>query len=455
MKTSKLFFWCCLFAVAALLTVRPAHASGTVTGTISTSAALSGGCRVTWNTYTATSGTCQASCSSIASQGSAAVAPNHLVVDPATSSSACYLDNVNPQGAIVGYPTGVNTTTPVLYCTTGSLSGSSCLTTTACPGNATLASGSCTCDSAYSPNGNAMSCIIPVYQGSAAISVCTNDGLCSANTYSSESLACASFATGLDVSPTTTAVLPGHICKVDQYYSDGSHQVTYRALITANICASGDTACTTAVSVEATAAAVGVYASNVSATTTQAASNAQAAAIAAGASAASAVQISQQAAGQVAANMAPGAGGQSSAPVDYAKTGEANAAANKINSKLDQVKAAIQAQSGVSISSTVAAVSGSSLPSNTNGSWYVKSYPNGIGGVMVSNFNIMKTTPLYGLINNIIPTISGAAHSGCFTINVWQHGNQSVCIPDGVLSLVGICIMMTALFASRGLIFGG
>lgn len=96
-----------------------------------------------------------------------------------------------------------------------------------------------------------------------------------------------------------------------------------------------------------------------------------------------------------------------------------------------------------------------SLPSNTNGSWYTKTYPNGVQGVLTANFNVMKSTPLFGLINNIVPTISAPAASGCFTLSIWHYGNQQLCVPAGVLNFVGICMMLTALFAARSIIFGG
>lgn len=95
------------------------------------------------------------------------------------------------------------------------------------------------------------------------------------------------------------------------------------------------------------------------------------------------------------------------------------------------------------------------LPANSNGSWYTKTYPNGIQGVLTANFNTMKATPLFGLINNIVPTISGTSSTGCFTFNVWKVGNQQLCIPQGVLTFVGICMMLTALFSARSIIFGG
>lgn len=105
--------------------------------------------------------------------------------------------------------------------------------------------------------------------------------------------------------------------------------------------------------------------------------------------------------------------------------------------------------------SSIPAIGGTALPTSSNGSWYVKTYTNGIQGVMTSNFNTLKATPLAGLINNIVPTISGGAHTGCFTLSVWHQGNQTMCLPAGVLNFLGICIVLTALFTARSIIFGG
>lgn len=104
---------------------------------------------------------------------------------------------------------------------------------------------------------------------------------------------------------------------------------------------------------------------------------------------------------------------------------------------------------------TVQAGTGAALPSIGTGSWYVKTYPSGVGGVLTANFNNMKTTPLAGLITNLVPTLSGAAHNGCFTLSVWKMGNQTLCIPSIVMSALGVFMILTALFAARSIVFGG
>lgn len=103
----------------------------------------------------------------------------------------------------------------------------------------------------------------------------------------------------------------------------------------------------------------------------------------------------------------------------------------------------------------VQAKAAGALPDIGAGSWYTKIYPEGVKGVLVSNFNILKSTPLFGLLNNITPTISGAAFNGCFSIEVFNVGMQTLCIPEGVLIFISICILLTALFAARSIIFGG
>lgn len=94
------------------------------------------------------------------------------------------------------------------------------------------------------------------------------------------------------------------------------------------------------------------------------------------------------------------------------------------------------------------------LPDTSTG-WYTKKYPDGIGGVMTANFNTMKNTPLAGLINGLVPTFSGAAHNGCFTVPIWNMGNQVICVPPLVMTALGIFMLLTALFTARALVFGG
>lgn len=104
---------------------------------------------------------------------------------------------------------------------------------------------------------------------------------------------------------------------------------------------------------------------------------------------------------------------------------------------------------------TVPAKAGGALPSIGTGSWYEKKYPDGLAGVFSTNFETMKNTPLAGLMTQLVPTISGGAHSGCFTIPVWNMGDMQLCIPPGVLTALGIFMLLTALFGARAIIFGG
>lgn len=104
--------------------------------------------------------------------------------------------------------------------------------------------------------------------------------------------------------------------------------------------------------------------------------------------------------------------------------------------------------------STVDPVAGGALPT-LSGSWYEKKYPAGLGGVMSKNFNTMKNTPLFTVIADIVPTITGAAHTGCFTIEIWRVGTQQLCIPQIVMQALGVFMLLTAVFAARAIIFGG
>ena len=104
---------------------------------------------------------------------------------------------------------------------------------------------------------------------------------------------------------------------------------------------------------------------------------------------------------------------------------------------------------------TAQAKAAGALPEIGSGSWYVKTYPDGVSGVLTTNFNAIKNTPLLGLLSNIVPTLSGAAHSGCFTIPVLNMGNQQICLSPLVMTFLGIAMMLTALFAARAIVFGG
>lgn len=103
---------------------------------------------------------------------------------------------------------------------------------------------------------------------------------------------------------------------------------------------------------------------------------------------------------------------------------------------------------------TTAPVTGGALPT-LSGSWYTKKYPAGLGGVMSNNFTTMKATPLFAVITDIVPTISGSAHTGCFTIEIWRIGTQQLCIPQIVMQALGVFMLLTAVFAARAIIFGG
>jgi len=88
-------------------------------------------------------------------------------------------------------------------------------------------------------------------------------------------------------------------------------------------------------------------------------------------------------------------------------------------------------------------------------SWYVKKYPDGLGGVMIASFNDMKATPLYGFLDSFRVQVNSAPFDGCFSFNVWLVGDVPLCIPSGVLTFISIVLIITALFAARSIIFGG
>lgn len=414
---SKAFLsWLGVFAVAMLVMVQPVYASGTLSGNYFFPAGSlqdnGGGCLM-------------------ASSGMTAADPFPQCVSALYSNQSGSII-INTQNSFISTFDGTSWTPHYFHQTTVS-QGS-------CPANSTGTT-SCTCTNPYIPDGNATSCVVPLWQGSNSVSVCNSSGVCSPSTYSTADSACQTFIQG--GAPSSATLISGNVCKVDQYYSDGSHKVSYFPLTNVNSCAAGDTACLSGVAFSAAAINTLAYASNVSAASTLAVSAAYQAATLAGASSSVAQAASQQAAAQAAAD----ATRSSQSPTDYTRESTQQA----IKADLD----AIRAQGAASAVGGVQAVSGSLLPSLGSGSWYVKTYPSGVTGVMTTNFNVMKATPLYGLLGHITPTLAGTAHNGCFTLSVWKVGNQQVCIPSGVLTFIGICIVLTALFSSRAIIFGG
>ncbi len=91
--------------------------------------------------------------------------------------------------------------------------------------------------------------------------------------------------------------------------------------------------------------------------------------------------------------------------------------------------------------------------------WYTKRFPNGLSGVIIDRTNQLKATPLGSMINGFGLSVSAAASNGCFSmpgnLGIVDFGAMQFCIPQGVLTFIGIIMMLTAVFTSRVIIFGG
>jgi hypothetical protein len=106
----------------------------------------------------------------------------------------------------------------------------------------------------------------------------------------------------------------------------------------------------------------------------------------------------------------------------------------------------------------VAAASDSALPDQPT--LYTKKYSDGPTGVWNTQVALIKATPLFALPGQLAPTSLGDTHS-CpkWTLNlnvgISNFGNQDASIPCYVWPFLRFCIIVSALFLARSLIFGG
>ncbi len=294
------------------------------------------------------------------------------------------------------------------------------------------------CVSPQVQSADGLTCVIPPkFAGSGGLAVCTADGNCaSGNIFPTAAAACASYDSGTGAGNAHSSFSASGVCKTWYTNPDGSVFGTKYFTISNSVpCAAGDSSCAASASLSSTALksslSTAVNDAAVSAAVTSAQSAAVGATLAAGGS-----QAAADAAGTAAAVQAAGS--------VAAQTAAASVVASFCQSN---------PQSAQCSPSTVQAVSGGALPA-VSGSWYSKKYPSGVSGVMTSNFTTMKATPLFNAISSLVPTISGAAINGCFTLNV-GFGNTQLCMPPMVLNFLGICMLLTAAFAARAIVFGG
>lgn len=90
---------------------------------------------------------------------------------------------------------------------------------------------------------------------------------------------------------------------------------------------------------------------------------------------------------------------------------------------------------------------------------YTAKYPNGIAGVWADKKTALMATPLLGLTSSMMPNIPAGMAGPSFSVPVaflgHDFGVYQVGLPDNVWQFLKWCVIITALFLARGLIFGG
>ena len=325
-----------------------------------------------------------------------------------------------------------------------------------CPVGSTLSGSTCTCNGSTVPNSGGTACVAPAAPLVCPVgmhqfgSACVNDLNCS---QASSDLS-TSFATNGPPAGSVTSSITACISGCVMTYSKFS--------------SSPDTSTLTSVGSSCTASAStvnGLPLAQLSPASAVAAADTAAAALAAAKTIAQAKAITDAAAAgaaaaaaaSAAASQAAAAAGGSASAVAAAGASAGAAAAGAAAASASLANSQPQTKITCADTNTCtngAAASPGALPSSVGG-WYTPTYPNGIGGVIIAKFNDLKATPLAGLIQNLVPTISGPALSGCFSFTVWKLGAMPLCIPPGVLSFLGVVMMLSAMFSARAIIFGG
>lgn len=92
---------------------------------------------------------------------------------------------------------------------------------------------------------------------------------------------------------------------------------------------------------------------------------------------------------------------------------------------------------------------------------YEKKFPNGIKGVLDARFSELRQTPIFSLVNTLVP--SGVPNSGAcspFSISMnigpgMNFGGGSIEVPCYVWSFIRVVMLISAFLLARRLIFGG
>ncbi len=90
---------------------------------------------------------------------------------------------------------------------------------------------------------------------------------------------------------------------------------------------------------------------------------------------------------------------------------------------------------------------------------YKPKYPNGLTGVWSDQKSALMGTPLLSLTSSMMPTITGSGAYPSFPVSVvigpWDFGTYDVSPPPLVWDFLKVCVIVSALFLARALIFGG
>lgn len=90
---------------------------------------------------------------------------------------------------------------------------------------------------------------------------------------------------------------------------------------------------------------------------------------------------------------------------------------------------------------------------------YKRKYPDGLTGVWTAQKTALMATPLLQLTSSMNPTIVGSGGYPSFPIAVvvgpWNFGSYDASPPGFVWDFLKVCVIVTALFLARALIFGG
>lgn len=89
---------------------------------------------------------------------------------------------------------------------------------------------------------------------------------------------------------------------------------------------------------------------------------------------------------------------------------------------------------------------------------YTRKYPNGLTGVWDTQKAALLNTSLLRLTSNLMPTITASGYPSFpvpVVIGPWNFGTYDVSPPPLVWDFLKLCVIITALFLARALIFGG